>query len=362
MDWLGIRGRSADTPGTMDHLDCPPVTGVVSLLAALGSAVERLGQFEHYIGLLDVIATIVDHQAAQVMHYSRHVAPRYMFTRNTPADQQELYVSGYYVLDPIYRHMFDGTHEGVIHLGSVRTHGHSGAYFSEFYTLTKMQDELAILLPTFEGGFVGLFVQATRVFRASEIRLVRAVFPLLKALHAAQHQLAVQALRQGRTPFGVERSIILLDEQDRVVFLSEDLRAAQRTDSAFRAAIDEIVSQPNGTARRLASGTLQIHDLSDAIPSSTRGRICFFDVGPAARAPISFDAAIDGFLRTHRLTPRQSDILRMALMGYPSSRIARSLGLSEGTVRNHRKEIHARLDVTTEREIFLMFLKSLAPS
>ena len=107
---------------------------------------------------------------------------------------------------------------------------------------------------------------------------------------------------------------------------------------------------------------MSIHNLADAIPASCKGRICFFDVGPAAREPVAFEAAINAFLGYHRLTRRQSDIVRMALLGHPSSRIARHFGLSEGTVRNHRKEIHARLDVTTEREIFHMFLKFLASS
>lgn len=56
------------------------------------------------------------------------------------------------------------------------------------------------------------------------------------------------------------------------------------------------------------------------------------------------------------LTGREREIVRLILAGHPSSTIAERLGISPGTVRIHRQSIYAKLDITTEREIFLQYI------
>ncbi len=56
------------------------------------------------------------------------------------------------------------------------------------------------------------------------------------------------------------------------------------------------------------------------------------------------------------LTGRERDIVQLILAGHPSSGIAERLGISPGTVRIHRQSIYAKLDITTEREIFLQYI------
>jgi DNA-binding CsgD family transcriptional regulator len=103
-----------------------------------------------------------------------------------------------------------------------------------------------------------------------------------------------------------------------------------------------------------------VQDLEDALAWSPKGRVCFFEPGPQAGSPIDLGAEIEAFLDYFKLTKRQSEILKLALRGYPSSTIAQKLKLTQGTVRNHRKEIYAKMDVTTEREIFLAFFNFMA--
>ncbi|MEE9479599.1 MAG: LuxR C-terminal-related transcriptional regulator, partial [Kiloniellales bacterium] len=59
------------------------------------------------------------------------------------------------------------------------------------------------------------------------------------------------------------------------------------------------------------------------------------------------------------LTPRERDIVRLVLDGYPTVSIAGKLGLSRGTVKNHRRRIYYKLDITTERELFLLYINSV---
>jgi len=59
------------------------------------------------------------------------------------------------------------------------------------------------------------------------------------------------------------------------------------------------------------------------------------------------------------LTDREQEILGLLLKGHSSKSIAEHLGISAGTVKVHRKNIHARLDTSTQSEIFTLFLNHL---
>jgi DNA-binding CsgD family transcriptional regulator len=56
------------------------------------------------------------------------------------------------------------------------------------------------------------------------------------------------------------------------------------------------------------------------------------------------------------LSRRECEIVQLALAGYPTAGIAQKLGIAHGTVKNHRRNIYAKLDITTERELFLQYL------
>ncbi len=74
--------------------------------------------------------------------------------------------------------------------------------------------------------------------------------------------------------------------------------------------------------------------------------------------PIDHQAALSSFLR-RELTPRERDIVHLVLIGYPNVKIAERLKLSVNTVKNHKKRMYLKLDITTERELFLAFVNFL---
>ena len=61
-------------------------------------------------------------------------------------------------------------------------------------------------------------------------------------------------------------------------------------------------------------------------------------------------AYLDAERRRHplpRLTPRQNQLLHLVAAGHTNTQIARRLGVSEGTVRTHLKNIYERLQVSS---------------
>jgi len=56
------------------------------------------------------------------------------------------------------------------------------------------------------------------------------------------------------------------------------------------------------------------------------------------------------------LTRRERDIIALILSGQPNLCIASKLGISRGTVKNHRRRIYRKFDIASERELFVIFL------
>lgn len=58
-----------------------------------------------------------------------------------------------------------------------------------------------------------------------------------------------------------------------------------------------------------------------------------------------------------RLTYQQRRIVQLILRGHSSGAIADIIGVVEGTVKNHRKSIYKRLGISSQSELFAMFLR-----
>jgi DNA-binding CsgD family transcriptional regulator len=69
----------------------------------------------------------------------------------------------------------------------------------------------------------------------------------------------------------------------------------------------------------------------------------------------TLDAAFSSF-KTEVLSQREQHIVSLVLRGHSSASVANVLGIAEGTVKNHRKHIHAKLGIASQGELFNQFL------
>lgn len=80
--------------------------------------------------------------------------------------------------------------------------------------------------------------------------------------------------------------------------------------------------------------------------------------GGAGKAP-----GIDDRLATFasgRLSPRERDIVYMILNGRSTRAIAQATGISEGTVKVHRRHAYAKLSISSQAELFSLAARHLA--
>ena len=83
------------------------------------------------------------------------------------------------------------------------------------------------------------------------------------------------------------------------------------------------------------------------------------DQRPPDRAAqdVSIDTAFQNFGRP-LLTPRECEVVGMVLRGHSSESIAQKLGIATGTVKIHRKNIYAKLGISSQSELFSQFISS----
>lgn len=60
------------------------------------------------------------------------------------------------------------------------------------------------------------------------------------------------------------------------------------------------------------------------------------------------------------LTPREREIVHLLLAGHSAKSAARALGISDGTVKVHRKNLYQRLNVSSQSQLFRLFLDHVA--
>jgi len=64
-------------------------------------------------------------------------------------------------------------------------------------------------------------------------------------------------------------------------------------------------------------------------------------------------------LFSQRITPRETQVVAQVLEGHSSDSIAKNLGISVGTVRIHRRNIYAKLQISSQQELFAIFFKKI---
>lgn len=79
--------------------------------------------------------------------------------------------------------------------------------------------------------------------------------------------------------------------------------------------------------------------------------------GPAQETDLerTFHSFGDGLL-----TPREREIVEHTLKGHSAEAVGRILGISPGTVRIHRRNIYAKLRISSQGELFSRFIQTLA--
>lgn len=72
-----------------------------------------------------------------------------------------------------------------------------------------------------------------------------------------------------------------------------------------------------------------------------------------------FSSVIENLSDLHRLSPRETEVLRYLAMGYNSSAVANKLNISWNTVRTHIRNVYGKLDVHSQQDLIALVDKTV---
>jgi DNA-binding CsgD family transcriptional regulator len=298
------------------------------------------------------------------MRYARFSAPDFLVNEIMPPEAVDLYFAGYYRLDPFYNYWRQHGRCGVVPVKTILCHNsNESKYFNVIYREARIRDEIAIFLPAPGGASVTIFVERTATnFDDSDIEHINLIYPTVAGLHKihldwlflnSDHDIAGTLSRE------IPRSVLIMDRDGRRVFTSREWRDAERGNPQLDRAVRTLKEERPGLVELADNMVVHAERLRSDFPIAPNGTICVIE--PRGSSPIESDygGSMTRFIAAHSLTPREGHIVELILAGYPTEAIARKLRISRGTVKNHRGRLYYKLDITTERELFCLFLPHL---
>ncbi len=336
----------------------------------LSAAVTACGTARFQKTLLATIANFLGAESSGIMQYSRYAIPHYLVRDHVPEREMDIYLAGTYRFDPFFRLWRETGQSGVIDLAQLgQSNGRVGEnakdYILRFQPTTRMADEVALLCPKIGGAVDNYFFLRGTPFRDRELESLRANFATIYALHRLNQRLILNAMgeNQGADAGFPDTDVFVIDDSNgRQTFTSRNWQQVVGQNVALSDAVQTARQSESGTPVMLGHAHVLSEQLGEDFSPAPNGRITFVVQRPLASPSLVFSEVLDQLFADH-LTDREISICNLVLRGFPSTTIADKLGIALGTVKNHRKRIYRKLDITTERELFLLLLNHIgAPS
>jgi len=332
----------------------------------VGRAAAAIGSSAFYDRLLDLACRLIRHDKSMVVRYSRVSAPQCLLYRDYPEHIVQLWLSGYYRFDPFYDHWREHERCGIATLGMISPpRPRRTAFWRVFLRQAQVADEIAFFLPAVGRSSIALFVErARRRFTLAEIKVARHAYPVLAGLHHAHVASVFAGLanqNHGEDTGRPLAAMLLVDRAGKRVHVTDNWLQFDSAHPELATAVADVGSGRNWQVDLADRCVLHVETLADDFPLAPGGTIYSIERSGLPPIRLRYEDAVAEFLRG-QITPRERQIVELILAGYSNEAIKKRLGISTGTVKNHRKRLYYKLDITSERELFTLFLASLLES
>jgi DNA-binding CsgD family transcriptional regulator len=339
----------------------PPIADQAALLAKLASLIGFVGKPEFYDQASVMLASALHCKRRLVMRYSAYDKPAFIVNQALNDQGVTYYLAGLYRIDPLHRLARTNVAPTVVNLRAL-AHEIDEKYFLE---LGKMSifDELAVVLPAYGGVTIAFCCERHRVrFEQQDYDLANAFLPLLDELHRLHMDRLFSAARTiGREPlienFG--NALLVLDRRGGIAYANDAWSKNANAANALPQVIRQIAESGASHLQLDEQQVIHWEQLPADFSLAPSGHLVIVEHRSPGPLATSGDAALAAFCRQRELTPREAEIVRLSFVGLTNAAIAKQLGVSVGTVKNHRWRLYYKLDITTERELFHLFLSTL---
>lgn len=305
-------------------------------LKSLPAAIDALGTSRFEKLLAEAVGAHVDHDFITMARYSSVGKPCFLIHSHTFSPRSaELYLSKYVDFDPYADHWITTHKPGVVWLQEIAGRNSRNAHYRDvFLPKIGVSDEIGVLMPAVGNDSIAFFLnRRTQPFTNTDVDAIGDLYATVAAIYR-QHVRALLLSDKGaaQSP-SLGRPMRVTDSTGSTIWVTNEWEK-QRSPETVE--ICTTISGDFGVPDRF---------LWTFAPSGAP------DV--AKVIPLEFWGSRIG------LTPRESDIVALALQGFGSIGIADRLKLSVGNIKNHKRRIYKKLDITSERELFLMYIDAM---
>ncbi len=329
--------------------------------AALAKAIRAVGKPNFYREVGQYLVAIIPSKQYIVVRYAIEGSPEFIVNDVLPAAGTDLYLAGAYRFDPllkIWRAAQVPACETIKQLeleNDVKEN-----YLDGIFRRCFIHDELALLVPAPAPVCVAFCLERDKEeYSLADLEEARNVLPTiteLVRLHIDTCVLRSSSLA-GPSIFDDYRiPLAVVDKRGRIVHTNAPWREGELSTKLPSYFTSDMVERGNGDRRLDGDWRLFWSKLDHDFPLAPLGVLVTAHKGQSDGGEENFETAFARFCKRYALTQRETAIARLALLGVSSAYMAQELHLSSGSVRNHRSNIYSKLDVTSEREFFRMFL------
>ena len=330
---------------------------------ALGEAAQNIGHRDFQKTLLALFGLLIPHDMTFIARYSRLSPVELLHYDRVPHHIVGLFRERYQRLDPFHAWWCDTGEPGVVTQRMLSARQRNSPYRRIFLRQAHIQDELCMFLPVIGGASLALFLErSVGFFTAAEIACARNVFPVIAGLyraHLARLLISLTGSPAARPGKILPRPMMLADRNGRRVFATKAWRDAEVSATDLPQALGTL-RDTGATEIALRNGRVLVSEpVEDDFPVAPQGRVYVIERQSVAPSR----SGVAGASRTDpgkKLTAREQQIVQLILRGYPTETIAQKLGIGRGTVKNHRRRLYYKLDITSERELFLRYFDVLS--
>ncbi|HEY9037416.1 MAG TPA: helix-turn-helix transcriptional regulator [Roseovarius sp.] len=308
-------------------------------LNALPAAMDAVGtpRFEKH--LADAIGGVLDYDFITMARYSVRGKPRFLIHSHTfPSHMAELYLSQFIDVDPYIEHWRSAEEPGVVWLQDIAfSRKRYRSYTDDFLPQIGVRDEIGVFMPAVGRDSVAFFYNnRRRLFSTDDVLEARRVFDASSALYRLHIRALLEqedAARESSPSLGSPARVT--SDTGPTIWFTNEWSAQKWPDLAPGAAED--------TGQKKVPDSYRSTGVGLGAASAT-ARLCRRQ-----------------WIARLGLTPRERDIVEAGLKGQANADIAAALNLSVGNVKNHKRRIYAKLDITSERDLLLMYIDAISP-
>lgn len=322
----------------------------------LAQTIRAIEDDDFHVHMIEGLRQMIPCDFWIVARYEPSAQPLIISDTGMGTDARAVYAEALWQLDPLPR---AAASEGLrpVSLGGIRASGGLDHAYDRYLDRTLgIRDELALLFPLNAASFLALCLdRRDGAFSPAEVALAGELQAVLLETHRQhiQRRVAQEVSFLTRELGCAAEEVLILSRQNSVLFQSAGWSAAAAaafgtTPNAAR------IGQGSFTATEGQAGWM----LSRLAPPSRGGLLAHATIHVLRQSRSELPSRLDRFSRLHGLTPRQSEIVALALEGHPNASIARSLGLTVGGVKNHKLRLYQKLDITSERELVMAVRKA----